>query len=116
QRLVGPGTKAGGTTSFFPISLPVGAGGGAGAMGETNPVDPRRICAMRSVRLNLWVLAPEIEISNIEVSCSAVGLRAASKNEGGNGSSGSTDGSGFGTSMSMGGLGFGVGLGVVAVT
>jgi hypothetical protein len=40
QRLVGPGTKAGGTTAFFPTSLPVGGGGRAGGTGETNPVDP----------------------------------------------------------------------------
>ena len=79
-------------------------------MGETNPVDPRRICVMRSVRLNLWVLAPEKEISNIEVSCSAVGLSAASKKEAGNGSSGFTGGSGSGITSIMGGFG-GTGVG-----
>ena len=67
---------------------------------------------MRSVRLNLWVLAPENGISNIEVSCSTVGSRAASKNLGDIGSSGFTGGSGLGMTSMMGGLGFGVGLGV----
>ena len=66
---------------------------------------------MRSVRLNLWVLAPEKGISNIEVNCSAVGSKTPSKKEIDNGLSGSTGGSGLGTTMSIGGLGFGVGLG-----
>src|SRR6516165_2195633 len=48
---------------------------------------------MRSVRLNLWILAPEMGISNIAVSCSTVGSRATSTKLGGNGSSGATGGS-----------------------
>src|SRR5260221_7680075 len=104
QRLVGPGWKTGG--GAFPsfsrtVPLPVGAGVGSG---DTNPVDPCRICAMRSFRLNLWVLAPEITISNIEVSCSAVGLRAASKKLSDSGSSGFTGGRGVGRSSMVSGL------------
>jgi hypothetical protein len=67
---------------------------------------------MRSFRLNLWVLAPENGISNIEVNCSTVGSRAASKNLGSIGSSGFTGGRGSGMTSIMGGLGFGVGVGV----
>src|SRR5260221_3566747 len=115
QRLVGPGWKTGG--GAFPsfsrtVPLPVGAGVGSG---DTNPVDPCRICAMRSFRLNLWVLAPEIAISNIEVSCSAVGLRAASKKLSDSGSSGFTGGRGLGISSMIGGFGPG-GVGVVDFT
>jgi hypothetical protein len=66
---------------------------------------------MRSFRLNLWVFAPEKGISNIDVNCSTVGLRAASKKLSDSGSSGFTGGRGSGISTIIGGFGFGVGLG-----
>jgi hypothetical protein len=53
----------------------------------------------------LWVFAPEIGISNIAVSCSAVGSRALSKNESGNGSSAFTGRSGSGITSIIGGCG-----------
>src|SRR5260221_8697273 len=73
QRLVGPGWKTGG--GAFPSfsrtgPLPVGAGAGSG---DTNTLDPSRICAMRSFRLNLLVLAPQIAISNTDVRSLALG-------------------------------------------
>src|SRR5262245_13259858 len=67
---------------------------------------------MRSFRLSLWVLAPEKGISNIDVSCSAVGLRTLSKKERNSGLLGCTGGSGSGITSTIGG---GVGPGVGGV-
>src|SRR5260221_13995373 len=62
---------------------------------------------MRSVKLNLSIFAPEKETSNIELSCSAVGLSAASKKLSRTRSAGPTGGIGIGITSIIGGLRFG---------
>src|ERR1700746_2228865 len=103
------------STTDFPCGT-IAFASGCGTVGivDTNPVDPLWISARRLSRLNRWVLAPEKGISNIEVSCSMVGLRAATTKLSGSGSSRATGGSGVGITSIMGGIGFGLCPGAVA--
>ena len=59
-------------------------------------------------------VSPEKPISNIDVSCSAVGSKASKIKLGGIGAPGATDGTGTGVTTITADLGFGVGLGAGA--